>query len=303
MKRIGNIGAVIVTYNPNMHDLIVLISRIKNQFHEIMIVDNGSKNRSEIEILTKKEEVGILLFAKNLGIAKALNVGIRYFAKKNFTWVATFDQDSEPSLDFVEQFQNFNFNDNVAVVGSYYLDRNWSDEEKEQAKLEQKHFEITRYVITSGAFIKISVWEKVNGFDESLFIDWVDWDFNERVFDSGYDVIRTSCLLMSHQVGETFKVNPFLKTLLGLNNRPVRDHSAFRQYYIFRNRFIFYKRYKNENWILISLRSLIALRELLLLQQAFEKIKAAFSGIEDGIKKTKEIDTFWNTYLKKKKED
>ncbi|MBJ7670818.1 glycosyltransferase family 2 protein [Weissella confusa] len=293
----NQIGAVVVTYNPDILAIDMLIHKIETQFSKILIVDNGSNNVSEIVRLTDKN-IELIDLKENRGIATALNVGISAFSERKFEWVATFDQDSLPSEDFVEHFNSTN-KENAGVIGSYYIDRNWSDEMAKTMMSRFKEYDDTTFVITSGAFVNVAVWTQINGFDDGLFIDWVDWDFNERVTMAGYKVFRTNQLILTHQVGEEFQPNAVLKILLGLKHRAVRDHSASRQYYIFRNRVIFYNRYRNSSKLAMLIKSVIAMRELLLLPASAHKILAAVQGTAAGFNSLKKTDAFFEKYKEK----
>jgi rhamnosyltransferase len=85
-----------ITYNPetitieNIHKLLF-------QSEKIVIVDNGSSNEVIYEVIRtfqNDERVEIILNEDNLGIAAALNIGVRRAIEMEYAWLATFDQDS-----------------------------------------------------------------------------------------------------------------------------------------------------------------------------------------------------------------
>lgn len=296
-KMQKKIGAVIVTFNPDISGLFNLVNIISKQFESILIVDNGSTNVFEMHDTLTFDSISFLDLNENLGIAAALNKGIDYYANQGYQWVATFDQDSVPDENFIDNFLALSI-ESAGVVGSYYIDRNWSDSEVSEYLSNYKEYEETNYVITSGAFVNVEAWAKIGGFDNQLFIDWVDWDLNERMTLAGWKVFRTKKLMMEHQVGEPVRVSHWIRILLWLHNRPVRDHSSFRQYYIFRNRFIFLMRYKNASRFIALMKSVIALREILVLPEKPLKFQAALIGIVDGMKYDIKLDDFFQTFLK-----
>lgn len=294
---IEKVGAVVITYNPYIKGLETLLGILINQFSEILIVDNGSININDIKKISINEKVLIRPLESNLGIAAALNEGMDYFRIKGYEWVATFDQDSEPFDDFVLRFQELS-KENVGIIGSYYVDRNWSEKDAERQILTYSDYEETTYVITSGAFVNVRAWNMVGGFDNQLFIDWVDWDINERLVLLGMTVYRTKDLMMRHQVGEPINVPEYKKQILFLNNRLVRDHSPFRQYYIFRNRIIFLTRYRGVNKVQATIKSLIAFREIFILPKGGGKFKAAWKGMLAGLKYDIKSDIYYQKFLK-----
>lgn len=291
---IKNIGSVVVTFNPEMNKLDELIKKLSKWLPYVQIVDNGSDNIEEINSIIS-QNVYLIKLQQNRGIAYALNIGISELNGKGMEWAVTFDQDSLPTDDYFLNFDDFKKPSNTGLVGGYYIDRNWSSDERKKYVNKFSEIDATFYVITSGAFVNISAWNSVLGFDDQLFIDWVDWDFNKRLIAANYGVYRTNHLLIKHEVGEIIHRNIFLRTLLFINNRPIRDHSAFRQYYIFRNRIIFIKRYNSKkNNLYCFLKSAIALREVLLLPKAGSKLKSSIRGIRDGLNYSVKNDDFFN---------
>lgn len=293
-----NVGAVIVTFNPNANAVVKLVNNLLEQVESVVIVDNGSKNVDAFEKQVEKKSVHLNKLGKNFGIAKALNIGINRLENMGIEWAVTFDQDSMPPQDYVRNFESLKRDGSEGIVGCYYIDRNWSDQERLDQEKQFKTYDESKYVITSGAFVNIATWRKVHGFDEGLFIDWVDWDFNERLFMSCYKAVRTNRLILDHEVGEVVQRPKWLRTLFLINNRPIRDHSAFRQYYIFRNRIIYLKRYENVGNVKAFVKSIVALREVVLLPHPISKLRSSLAGIVDGMKYKKSEDTFFNSFLR-----
>src|SRR5271170_4637319 len=89
------ISAVVVAYRP---DVVLLenLRRLLNQIPEVIVVDNGSDGASAQVIEAAGNLAGVQLIRNsfNLGIATALNMGIRQALQSGSPWIATFDQDS-----------------------------------------------------------------------------------------------------------------------------------------------------------------------------------------------------------------
>lgn len=77
------IGAVIVTFNPEIDRIRENINAIVNQVSCVLIVDNASKNITDImELIDGIDSVKLITLKDNLGIAAAQNTGMNFFEKK-----------------------------------------------------------------------------------------------------------------------------------------------------------------------------------------------------------------------------
>src|ERR1700693_2517996 len=96
-----SIAAVVVTYHPGP---VVLdnMRRLSEQIDQIFVVDNGSAGVSKevVAALDKLPAVQILRNASNLGIASALNIGIKQAIESGAEWIAMFDQDSSVTENY-----------------------------------------------------------------------------------------------------------------------------------------------------------------------------------------------------------
>lgn len=85
-------------------------------------------------------------------------------------------------------------------------------------------------VMTSGNLINLNIYQKIGGFDESLFIDCVDFDYCLNVKKHKYQIIRLNYIKLQHELGNITQKKFLNKTAFADN------HSATRRYYIVRNR-------------------------------------------------------------------
>lgn len=234
----GNVlTAGIVTYNPDFNRLKENIDAILPQVDYLIIFDNGSTNQKEI-----KEEFGccaeIILSPHNVGIAAALNGLMEKSDELGASWMISLDQDSVCPPDFCEHMQTYLYKeDNFGVVAPVIVDRNVGivghnpDEE----------YKSVRTCITSGAFTRIDVWKEIGGYDESMFIDSVDFEFCYRVRKTGYQVVQIRDVKLIHELGQSEK-RKFLFWHI-----KVKNHSAFRKYYMAQNN-IYYP-LKHKLWL------------------------------------------------------
>lgn len=73
------IGALIVTYNPEISKLFSNINAISQQVDRVVVVDNGSINYKNIIEVTNSFNIKMINLGKNLGVAAAQNIGMSFF--------------------------------------------------------------------------------------------------------------------------------------------------------------------------------------------------------------------------------
>jgi rhamnosyltransferase len=220
----SDICAVIVTYHPDP-DFVKRIGLVRPQVGEIIIVDNGSPSFSLCEASAIRNDT-------NLGIATALNQGVRWAKEHGFNWVLLLDQDTTCHPDMVERLAACanSFKGKLAVVGSHSGFRF-------QPRASDRQWNAVDSVITSGSLVPISAYDEIGPFRESFFIDMVDIEFCLRAARHGFSIIETGATVMEHPIGRTTYHN-FLGTETGTQN-----HVAWRWYYQTRNTFILIREY------------------------------------------------------------
>lgn len=282
------IGALIITYNPVIEQLRKNIYVARKQVSTCLIVDNGSENIKQIDENMEPLGVKIIHLRENRGIAAAQNEGFKYFKKTNIEWVLTLDQDSLIPEDTIKKYiETGKLSDNqTAIITGTYYDRHWTKTQRDSImgkspeKISEKEF-----VISSNNLVNVTAWASVFGFDEHLFIDMVDYDFDAKLILSGYKIWQVNDVVLDHAVGEVVHRPVLEKILLLPESGLLADHPAFRQYYIYRNTIIFSKRYPQlYGRKFVSLRCFFATRRMFIYKNSVSKIKSAWKGIFDGIK-------------------
>lgn len=283
-----DIGAVIITYNPQISKIKANIAAIEHQVRYVIIVDNGSRNVYKIRALTDSK-VYLIELSKNYGIGYAQNIGISNLKRKNIKWAITLDQDSVAPEDMVKKYvscDKFTLPD-TGILAAQYYDINWSDVQRKSILLNSLKVSLEDRVISSGNLVRISAWEEVYGFDEWMFIDLVDFDFDAKLKLKGYKIWQVNNILMKHEVGKVVHHKFLEKLLLFRKNSVFSDHSAFREFYINRNTIVYAKRYPNsgsfKHQIIISF--LQSIRVFPLYEGSkIKKLIASWKGIIAGIK-------------------
>ena len=221
--------AGIVTYNPLIDQLRKNINAISYQVKEVIIVDNGSKNIKEIEFLVSQcNNIKIIALDKNMGIAYALNEIMKYAKNKGFFWCLTLDQDSIVPNNIIKEMEKA-IKEDVAIICPLINYHNGED-----LKIETKFENIDR-CITSASLTSIKAWEDVNGFDEIMFIDYVDFDFCKRVQKKDSKVVQCCSIVLDHSLGNIKRKKFFGREIA------VYNHNDIRTFYFSRN-FVYYIR-------------------------------------------------------------
>ena len=192
-KLLG-IWAGIVSYNPDMARLRENVASVAPQVDQLLIFDNGSENVKEVE-----EAFGsfarIIRSTENLGMAKALNQLCSAAEKGGATDIVLLDQDSVAADDLVGGEAKYRCEE-VGLVCALTVDRNHKGKEIDSSLI----FDVKR-PITSGSMVSIAAWSAVGGYDERLFVDWVDVEFCDNLRTHGYRLLRTYGTSILHELG------------------------------------------------------------------------------------------------------
>ena len=181
--------AGVVCYNPEIYTFEKNLKSIVSQADETLIVDNNSANSRDIDKLVSgfnklgNKRVSILHNPDNYGVSKALNQIMQIAYDGEFEWVLTMDQDTELPEGYIKKNLELiiNLQDHrIAVVNGQYVEKG-RDHRCNQRK---KSFSDTDHVITSGSIVSADKWKNVGGFDEKLFIDFVDTYKDEIEFEN-----------------------------------------------------------------------------------------------------------------------
>lgn len=281
----SKVVAIIVSYNPDKN-LLDSVNLLISQVEKIIIVDNGSIEAKRKDISSIKdidnERIEVIFNEENLGIATALNIGVREALKQGFNWILTMDQDSKASKDMVEKmFEVYNNIDEKERKSILSIFPNFVDK-RIQSIEENSVMNTYEYVdadITSGNLVKAEVFDKVGFFDDSLFIDLVDTDFCMRLNEKNIKMIKVRDAILYHSLGESQSV----KSIFGKFN--TSNHSALRRYYMTRNRFYIWEKYKDLNSFTLNRDKKLFKKEFIKIilgeKDKVNKIKMVFKGYKD----------------------
>jgi rhamnosyltransferase len=287
MRDEKDVCAVAVTYRPSS-EFPARVGQVLRQVGGLVIVDNGS-DEHEVKMLRElaaNSMIDLVLNLDNLGIARALNIGIQRAVERGFKWVLLLDQDSCVDDDMVQVLfavhNAFPERDRLAVIGSGFRDVNKTPQQPDDEILGNA-WEEAESVITSGSLIPLKVHAAVGDFRGEFFIDYVDAEYCFRARAMGYRVVKTKRAIMSHAIGAiTWHRVLWIK-------KWTFNHSADRRYYMARNDTVMLREYGHYVFGLWALkgfgRCVRACKRILLYEQMkTPKIVAVAQGWWDGVR-------------------
>jgi rhamnosyltransferase len=275
-------GAVVVIYQPTT-DVLENLRALSSQVDQLVIVDNGSDE--EFQLLLQPSlntRVTLIQHSENLGIATGFNTGLRSLINAGCDLVFTFDQDSRIPPAFVQNmilsFMNAQRQyKSVGVLMPVWCEPNSTN------SIQSRELREVHQGISSGSLYSVKVFNELGFFADHYFIDGVDIEFCLRCQTHNWYVLQDSALSIEHSLGQEVIIN-----LYGLKF-PIIIHSAFRKYFIARNRILNYRKYAllNTEWFFADF--WIFIRELFHIiayeNEKFRKFRYTFVGIQDGILK------------------
>lgn len=282
----NNTAVLIITFNPE-DVLIDTVKYLSQQYKRVIIVDNGSgpKGLEILKQLTRlysDKNLNVLFNSENFGISKALNQGFEKARQLGFKWVLTFDQDSKPSSEYLvkgnEVLESYQQPEHVAMITPTLYEQQLQMVIPFRARPQDKCSK-ARLAITSGAITRVDSFFEVSGYNEDLFIDYVDFDFCFRLRHNGFTILESNELILNHQLGQTQR-HDFLFT-----NFITTHHNEIRRYYITRNRLYMYKKYYilETDWVIEDSINFLkdVFKILLAEEQKTAKMKNIILGIKD----------------------
>jgi rhamnosyltransferase len=281
-RAAGDISAIVVTHHPKPEHLRNLMG-IREQVDRLIIVDNGSLDAELAEIRKQTWDPCwiVLENGSNLGIATALNRGIREAQGHGSQWVVLFDQDSATTPGFkqamISDFCEYKKTRPILQLIPRYRDPN-SGVERPISRFKNGSVFLT---ITSGSLFPIDAFTNCGLFQEDLFIYCVDDDYSLRIHLSGGCIGVSKSAVLQHQSGTPTSRKFLGKTFTTKNYRPeVR-------YYYARNKVWILRRYARDfpRLIMPTLREfvMIPLKILWMEKNSMAKLAMCFRGMADGI--------------------
>lgn len=279
----NGVCAVIVTFRPSPV-VAANIARIRCQVQGLVVVDNASPPEALAPILAASRELDCELIRNgaNLGIAAALNIGVKWAKSQGHSFVALFDQDSGITEGFMtsmlQEYESNPLRETIAIVTPKHLEHETGDWER--PAMAEDGTPLT--AITSGSLMPLGIFDRCGWFEEDLIIDRVDDEYCLRARSMGYTIALCSDAVLHHSIG-----SPRMHSFLGIRQVKATHHSAKRYYYLTRNRIVMVKRYwrKYPRWSYLTARSVV--RDLIVNfvveDDRWQKLGTTLRGVVDGL--------------------
>lgn len=275
---------VVVLFKPDK-DMFDNINSYIDELDKLYVVDNTPN--ADISKKLKNKKIKYIPLKENKGIAYALNVGAKEAIKDKADWLLTMDQDSTFEKGAVSDMKKFIelCHDNkemekvigkeyskIGIVSPFHI--------TERTKLANPTgIDRPLLVMTSGNFVNLNAYKEVEGFKDWLFIDCVDFDFCLNLRRHNYEIIQLNYTRLQHPLGNTVEKKILNKVVFADN------HSAFRRYYITRNRHYLYDIYHDDFPMYTELELGRTRKELVKIwlfeKNKIKKTKAIYRGYKD----------------------
>lgn len=196
-RELMRVIACIVTYEPEVDLLQANIAAVLGQVEGLVLIDNAS---SSLPAFLENLEPGVEIHrqSENLGLSKAMNLAAVRARARGADAILMLDQDSVLSEGAVASLSAaLSGHPECAIVAARMVHRNVDS----TSGLSAGTLEVVNACITSGSLIRFSDWAALGGWDEQLFIDYVDFDFCLRLRMRGRGIVIDQATTMGHSIG------------------------------------------------------------------------------------------------------
>lgn len=276
-------AAVVVTYHPDP-DVLSNLAAIRPQIDHLIVVDNGSATEALAPLRDAAAELRFDLIENgdNLGIAKALNIGVLRAQQQHAAWVFLFDQDSRTTEGFaaamLAAFAAAPASPPLGILVPRYVDQRFHH----VLPPPRNTYGQLDAATTSGSLSPMSVFERAGLFAEELFIDGVDYEFSFRVRALGYVIDECAEAKLLHSPGTPSFHRIFGKTFQSANYSPIR------RYYQERNKIWVTRKYFPQFFSFCLGQFLISAKDfgkiVCVEDNKAEKISFFLRGVLDGLR-------------------
>lgn len=278
-------------------DCIVSLGTMPYTDYSIIVVDNGSADRSGLLLKEKFNHIILIESPKNLGFTGGNNLGMQYAVEQGYTYVLLLNNDTFVETGFLEVLVNYMdlhpeagivqpliyFNHNRSLVwngGSYYntwLGYAYTTNFNKPLLPESNVIKEVDWVTGCAFFTRTSLLKETGFLAENLFIYYEDVDLSFRIKKAGYKLMYHPESVIYHIAGMSNKNR--VKGKEGFVNPIVH-------YLNFRNRIWLLKKYTSPLKILtvglFNFFYIIAVMAYFVARFRFIKLKTVIKAVKDG---------------------
>lgn len=229
-------SVVIVNLNGMDHLQTCLGSLFRQSYSdfEVVLVDNGSTDRSVEFVKEQFPAVKVMQLEKNTGFAFATNRGIEYTSTR---FVALLNNDIELKDTWLQEMvealeghpevgagacKMLNFADRSVIdAAGDALTRAAMAEARGHGEMDRGQYDQAGYVFgpcAGAALYRREVFEQVGTFDESFFAFYEDIDLDFRMQSSGWKVLYVPSAVCYHKRGATVRTMQRIAVKLHVRN-------------------------------------------------------------------------------------
>ncbi len=195
-----DVCAIVVTYFPDLDRFKEVLTQVRKQC-EVLIIDNSDGCQIEgVQKLSVANSCFLIVNDNNLGIAAAQNKGIQFAFAHGYRYVLLLDQDSILCDGFVQLLMKYAANDTMNVTSGRAINSRNQDvsnsHDANSSCVEQ------RDLMSSGTLIHRDTITSIGLFEESLFIDCVDFEWGWRARSQGVKLILVRDAKFYHTIGD-----------------------------------------------------------------------------------------------------
>jgi rhamnosyltransferase len=222
----AHLAAVLTAYHPDERLLAVVESALAD-CAQVVIADNTPVGSESLAGKLDDPRVTVLRSGRNEGLAAGLNLAVSAL-RDDIGTVLFLDQDSVLPPGLVQGLAAHLDDASVGIScpgvfdaetgGSYELIPGRTPEVSEQ-----------RTAITSGMLVRRATLDRVGGFREDFFVDWVDAEFCVRLRRTGARIVQDRAWRLPHSIGDRRDHRLFGRTVR------IIHYPAWRHYWFARN--------------------------------------------------------------------
>ena len=275
--RTRGVLAVVVSYKPDMGRLGENLNAIEAQVAATLVYCNDAAGTPGLPGMLAGRGCVWNECAENGGLSKALNRACECADALGARYVLLLDQDSVAGEGMVAGLLPC-MGGGVALAAPQVVDRN-----KREGAVDDASVVPIKRSITSGSLVSLDAWRAVGGFDERLFVDWVDYEFSCDLRAHGYAMVRDNGVTLLHEMGcREFAftlltpkgVRPFYRT----NHSKARLKDKARSWAIVKSKYGWSKAGREERAYIAAIKA----RDLVLERRRMATLRAFREGAKEG---------------------
>ncbi len=296
-----SVAIILINWNSYEYTRKCIQSLLAMTFEDfdIILVDNGSKDGSDQQLLKDFPELIFLKIINNIGFTGSNNLALNYCINRKYNYSILLNNDTIVEPDFLKVLVKYlDGHPEVGAIqpqiyfehdrrllwnaGSYF--NKWTGRastvgyNKRSAKTSNDLKEVD-WITGCGFLLRTELLERSGLLDESLFMYFEDVDLSFRIKDLGYKLMYHPESIIYHIAGAAYKTKK--KTKEGNVNPIVHYHAARNQIWIIKKYLNPIQKISAYAYVFTYFTVVIS---YFLVRWRIGKLKAYLKGIKDGLK-------------------